>query len=262
MKKLTASIAAGIIMAGAVWTSVSAATYNDEEDNNLWAMTKDHNTTINKLADSNELNSTTIQPKQTSPLRETYQVEKDDTLIGIGNKYDVSVENLKKWNDLDSQLIAVGQELDIREAIRREDDSTSASDNHDTQAESDQDKLNKSAVHKVAAKTTESNEQSSNQNPQGKTITVSATAYTADCDGCSGVTSTGVNLNANPNAKVIAVDPDVIPLGSKVHVEGYGYATAADVGGAIQGNKIDVHVPTKNKAYNWGVRTVDVTIVN
>ncbi|MFX6153002.1 3D domain-containing protein, partial [Acinetobacter baumannii] len=49
---------------------------------------------------------------------------------------------------------------------------------------------------------------------------VIATAYTAYCTGCSGTTATGINLRANPNAKVIAVDPRVIPLGTKVYVEG------------------------------------------
>ena len=74
---------------------------------------------------------------------------------------------------------------------------------------------------------------------------MTATAYTAYCSGCSGKTATGVNLRSNPNIKVIAVDPKVIPLGSKVHVEGYGYAVAADTGGAIKGNKIDVFLSSK-----------------
>ncbi|MEI3599351.1 MULTISPECIES: PcsB-like coiled-coil domain-containing protein [unclassified Oceanobacillus] len=96
--------------------------------------------------------------------------------------------------------------------------------------------------------------------PDNKSFTVTSTAYTADCNGCSGVTSTGIDLKANPNAKVIAVDPSVIPLGSIVHVEGYGHAIAGDTGSAIRGNKIDVFVPTQKQATNWGVRTVKVTI--
>ncbi|RSL31666.1 peptidoglycan-binding protein [Salibacterium salarium] len=104
-------------------------------------------------------------------------------------------------------------------------------------------------------------ESSQSTESEGRTINVSATAYTADCSGCSGVTSTGVDLNANPNAKVIAVDPDVIPLGSKVEIEGYGTYTAADTGGSIHGNKIDVHMPNKSKAYDFGRRNVDVTIL-
>ncbi|RST71125.1 DUF348 domain-containing protein [Siminovitchia acidinfaciens] len=96
----------------------------------------------------------------------------------------------------------------------------------------------------------------------GKELYMNATAYTADCNGCSGVTSTGINLNANPNAKVIAVDPSVIPLGSKVWVEGYGYAVAGDTGGAIKGNKIDVHVKSKGQAINFGRKRVKVRIID
>ncbi|MCK6255992.1 peptidoglycan-binding protein [Fictibacillus sp. KIGAM418] len=97
---------------------------------------------------------------------------------------------------------------------------------------------------------------------QGKTVSVEATAYTADCDGCSGVTANGTNLKANPDVKVIAVDPDVIPLNSQVYVEGYGYAVAADKGGAIQGNRIDVFYSSKQKATEWGRKNVKVTILD
>ncbi|WP_077596044.1 G5 and 3D domain-containing protein [Oceanobacillus kimchii] len=96
----------------------------------------------------------------------------------------------------------------------------------------------------------------------GKTLTMKASAFTASCSGCSGVTATGINLSSNPNMKIIAVDPNVIPLGTKVHVEGYGEAVAGDTGGNIIGNRIDVHVPSSSDAYAWGVRTVKVTILD
>ncbi|MGO4890203.1 ubiquitin-like domain-containing protein [Anaerobacillus sp. MEB173] len=96
----------------------------------------------------------------------------------------------------------------------------------------------------------------------GKVLTMTATAYTANCSGCSGITATGINLNNNRNAKVVAVDPNVIPLGTRVHVEGYGNAIAGDTGGAIKGNKIDVHVPTKSDASSWGRKSVKVTILD
>jgi len=96
----------------------------------------------------------------------------------------------------------------------------------------------------------------------GKEMYVSATAYTAYCNGCSGVTATGINLRANPNLKVIAVDPRVIPLGTKVWVEGYGYAVAGDTGGAIKGNRIDVFVASKEEAYRFGRRQVKIRILN
>ncbi len=95
----------------------------------------------------------------------------------------------------------------------------------------------------------------------GKEFYVNATAYTANCNGCTGKTATGMDLRANPNAKVIAVDPNVIPLGSKVYVEGYGYAVAADTGGRIKGNRIDVFLPSKSAAYQWGTRKVKVKIL-
>ncbi|QNK49709.1 DUF348 domain-containing protein [Brevibacterium sp. PAMC23299] len=96
----------------------------------------------------------------------------------------------------------------------------------------------------------------------GKEIYVSSTAYTASCKGCSGVTSTGVDLKSNPGAKIIAVDPSVIPMGSKVYVEGYGYAVAADKGGAIKGNRIDVFFSSKNDAYRWGVKRVKIRVLD
>lgn len=89
-----------------------------------------------------------------------------------------------------------------------------------------------------------------------------ATAYTASCEGCSGVTATGINLKENPDAKVISVDPNVIPLGTKVYVEGYGEAIAGDTGGAIKGNKIDIFIPNKEDAINYGRQSVKVTILD
>ncbi|EIM05859.1 hypothetical protein A1A1_13952 [Planococcus antarcticus DSM 14505] len=96
----------------------------------------------------------------------------------------------------------------------------------------------------------------------GKEFYVSATAYTASCAGCSGITATGINLHSNPGLKVIAVDPNVIPLGSKVWVEGYGNAIAGDTGGAIKGNKIDLFMANKSDALSFGRKQVKVRILN
>jgi len=92
-------------------------------------------------------------------------------------------------------------------------------------------------------------------------ITMEATAYTANCTGCSGITRTGINLKANPNQKVIAVDPNIIPLGTKVYVEGYGTAIAGDTGGDIKGNRIDLFIPNRQDALNFGRRQVTVTVI-
>lgn len=96
----------------------------------------------------------------------------------------------------------------------------------------------------------------------GKEFYVEATAYTPYCAGCSGISAAGVNLRANPDMKLIAVDPRVIPLGTKVWVEGYGYAVAGDTGGAIKGNKIDILVQSKSEAYSWGRKKVRIKVLN
>jgi 3D (Asp-Asp-Asp) domain-containing protein len=59
---------------------------------------------------------------------------------------------------------------------------------------------------------------------------------------------------------VIAVDPSVIPLGTKVFVPGYGPAVAADTGTAIKGTIIDLWMPSTPQAQAWGRRTVTITI--
>ncbi|MFD2044335.1 LysM peptidoglycan-binding domain-containing protein [Ornithinibacillus salinisoli] len=241
MKKIVAVLASSILLAGASVTNVSAADYEVEKGDSLWGIAQNFNTTVDDILDINDLDETVIYPKQKLLIYKKYLVQKGDTLYAIGKEHDVSVEDLKEWNELKSDLILIGQELSIKTSKENKDDNESST--------------TASTLSKKEKKTDE-------ETPEGKTISVSATAYTAKCQGCSGITYTGVDLNSNPNAKVIAVDPSVIPLGSQVYVEGYGYATAADIGSAITGNKIDIHLPTKKEALNWGVRTVDVTIID
>jgi len=113
----------------------------------------------------------------------------------------------------------------------------------------------------VAVGTKEMTQLVSRGSETGKEFYVSSTAYTASCNGCSGKTAIGIDLHANPGAKIIAVDPSVIPLGTKVYVEGYGYAVAADTGTRIKGNKIDVFFASQSDAYRWGQRTVKIKIL-
>ncbi|MBM7708986.1 3D domain-containing protein [Enterococcus lemanii] len=94
----------------------------------------------------------------------------------------------------------------------------------------------------------------------GKTLYVQATAYSYKEVGSSFYTALGVDLRQN--SQVIAVDPSVIPLGSVVEVEGYGIALAADTGGAIKGNIIDVHLNSVDACKQWGRKfNVKVTIL-
>jgi 3D (Asp-Asp-Asp) domain-containing protein len=90
----------------------------------------------------------------------------------------------------------------------------------------------------------------------GRELTVSTTAYTPGVD-CGYNTATG----ARAGFGIVAVDPRVIPLGTKLYIPGYGYGVAADTGGAIKGNKIDVCFDTLDEARAWGRRTVTITIL-
>jgi 3D (Asp-Asp-Asp) domain-containing protein len=88
--------------------------------------------------------------------------------------------------------------------------------------------------------------------PTGKRqLTVSATCYDLP-----GRTATGVPVGRG----VVAVDPSVIPLGSRLYIPGYGNGVAADVGGGIRGNIIDLWFPTYAECAGWGRRTVTITI--
>ncbi len=83
------------------------------------------------------------------------------------------------------------------------------------------------------------------------------TAYTPFDPGCTGITATGTTARHG----VVAVDPSVIPLGTKVYVSGYGIAIAEDTGGAIKGNRLDVCFSSREAALEWGVRNVTVYII-
>ncbi|MDK2820661.1 MAG: hypothetical protein PWP31_626 [Clostridia bacterium] len=87
----------------------------------------------------------------------------------------------------------------------------------------------------------------------GTVVEMIATAYTHT----GNRTATGIW----PYRGVVAVDPKVIPLGTKLYVEGYGYAVAQDTGGLIKGNRIDVFMDTRTEAINWGRRKVSVRII-
>ncbi|MFC4697512.1 3D domain-containing protein [Enterococcus aquimarinus] len=104
--------------------------------------------------------------------------------------------------------------------------------------------------------------QAATTQPVGQTFIMESTAYSSDpADALGGgtVTATGQNLLTNPMA--VAVDPNVIPLGTRLYVEGYGEAIASDTGGAIKGNIVDVHFSTYEQCIQWGRRQVKVTIL-
>lgn len=75
--------------------------------------------------------------------------------------------------------------------------------------------------------------------------------YEHICGTGNGITATGTKVTAG---RTIAVDPRVIPYGTKVYIEGFGWRTAEDCGGAVKGNHIDIAAPTHNEALSIGTR--------
>ena len=90
----------------------------------------------------------------------------------------------------------------------------------------------------------------------GRTLAMNATAY-APGYGAGTITATGRRAGYG----LVAVDPRVIPLGTRLYIEGYGNAIAADTGGAIKGNRIDLGYNSGSEAFAFGRRPVSVQVL-
>lgn len=108
--------------------------------------------------------------------------------------------------------------------------------------------------------------QVSHDEPQWQTF--EATAYTAFCNtGCIGITRTGYDVRNTihkDGLRIIAVDPNVIPLHSLVEIDTGSRlieAIALDIGGAIKGNRLDLLMETKDEAFQFGRREVKVRVI-
>ncbi|GAA1373303.1 3D domain-containing protein [Peribacillus frigoritolerans] len=265
MKKSILSLAAAAAISGAFTIPVQAEDVKVKDGDTLWGISQTYKVSVEDIKSWNDLSSDAIYAGETIHIsqEEHYKVKSGDTLSGIAHKYDVGVNDIKSWNGLSSDTIHPGQEIVIKPAANKVEAASVGPAQKSEQSEpAEQSKPAEQTKPVEQSEPADSNNESQDQAESGKEITVSATAYTADCQGCSGTTATGVDLKANPDAKVIAVDPSVIPLGSKVYVEGYGYATAADTGSAIKGNRVDIFVPNEQDAVNWGVKNVKVQILN
>ncbi|WP_214804457.1 MULTISPECIES: 3D domain-containing protein [unclassified Exiguobacterium] len=121
---------------------------------------------------------------------------------------------------------------------------------------------------KEAASTVEPKKVAAKNETGGRQETFETTAYTNDAalngsyDG-KVLTASGYDVTHTihfEGRRIVAVDPSVIPLGTKVHVEGFGDAIALDTGGVIHGKIMDLMMETEQEAINWGRRSVQVTI--
>ena len=88
----------------------------------------------------------------------------------------------------------------------------------------------------------------------GKPIRLMSTAYS--------FTGNHTAVGANTQRGIVAVDPNVVPLGTHMFIEGYGYAVAADTGGAIKGKRIDLFFENRVDATHWGRRPVNAYLLD
>lgn len=262
-KKIIALTWAFIFATVAMATTASAVAIKVKDGDTLWTISQQHNVSIEDIKQQNHLQSnmifagSTIQvgEKKTTP-ENLYTIKVGDTLSDISIKTGISVSKLKSYNALSSDLIVAGTTL----KLTNEDQVIIPGDKAKSEKEKPVEIVKTKKVSNPTTKKELVKEQKTAEEAS-RTLTMVATAYTADCTGCSGITATGIDVrNSTPN--IIAVDPSVIPLGSKVWVEGYGTAIAGDTGGAIKGNKIDLLVEDYTTAINYGRQTVTVKILN
>lgn len=205
-----------------------------------------------------------------------YTIKWGDTLSVISEATGASLDTLVQVNEIqDANLIYPGTVLrfsaDQKEVTvdnGTEQRSYRVQNNNEVKevetteattqaAETETTQTTQAAQATPATETTQAAAASSNQG--GYYLTVEATAYSYNEAGLSNYTADGTNLVSEPN--VIAVDPSVIPLGSYVEIPGYGIFRAADTGGAIYGNRIDVHLVNLNDVYNFGRRTITIRVL-
>lgn len=190
-----------------------------------------------------------------------YTIKWGDTLSVISEATGASLDTLVQVNEIqDANLIYPGTELRFS-ADQKEVTVDNGTSQHSYRVQNNNEveevETTQAAQATPATETTQAAAASSNQG--GYYLTVEATAYSYNEAGLSNYTADGTNLVNEPN--VIAVDPSVIPLGSYVEIPGYGIFRAADTGGAIYGNRIDVHLVNLNDVYNFGRRTITIRVL-
>ena len=218
------------------------------------------NTTENREDD-------TIESGTTKVIQEGYNGECEVTVnITYNNGVEVSREEVSRVTTKEPQnkIVANGTKEKVMATPTPAPSSTpKATQKANTQPQPE--KVQQVSAQKTSAPTPQAVENATAGTIAGfsysRKITMSATGYTAfNSDGSRGTTATGRPAGQG----IVAVDPKVIPLGTRVYVEGYGEAIAADVGGAIKGNKIDLCFEWSNARIRqeFGRRNVTVYILN
>ncbi|WP_322552216.1 LysM peptidoglycan-binding domain-containing protein [Priestia megaterium] len=250
--------------------TIKEMTHKVQQGNTLWSISQQYGVTVDQIKEWNGLKSDLIYPGEQLKIQSPNgQAQQSSPSVAQAapeaQQAQAPAEQAQKeQQQAQAEQAQKEQQQAQAEQAQKEQQQAQAEQAQKEQQQAQAEQAQKEQQQAQAEQAQQQQQQpaESSQQASGKSMTVEATAYTANCAGCSGTTATGVDLKANPNQKVIAVDPSVIPLGSKVYVEGYGEAVAADTGGAIKGNRIDVFVPAEGDAQQFGRKSVKITVMN
>ncbi len=193
------------------------------------------------------------------------EVIKENEMSLISHSVSV-INSSSSINELESAVSTLNQlipQLNIDSVRDAANNSVQAAKNKIESLKAEEAKKAEEAAKNNAANSsnnTSSNNNSSQPSSDGKykkTLSMEATAYSGGT-----LTAMGLKPVRDPGGiSTIAVDPSVIPLGSKVYIPGYGYAIASDTGGVIKGNIIDLYMNSHDECISWGRRQVTLHIV-
>ncbi|ABG86064.1 3D domain-containing protein [Clostridium perfringens] len=193
------------------------------------------------------------------------EVIKENEMSLISHSVSI-INSSSSINELESAVSTLNQlipQLNIDSIKEAANNSLQAAKNKIESLKAEEAKKAEEAAKNNAANSsnpTSSNNSYSQPSSDGKykkTLSMEATAYSGGT-----LTAMGLKPVRDPGGiSTIAVDPSVIPLGSKVYIPGYGYAIASDTGGVIKGNIIDLYMNSHDECTSWGRRQVTLHIV-
>jgi 3D (Asp-Asp-Asp) domain-containing protein len=186
------------------------------------------------------VNNQLVEQPVTLPIQNSYTVRAGDTLWELAKKLGTSVQNLMAANEIQNpQLLQIGDKLTYTTWPGQKDVNMSSS--------------------QAGQAVPSSRGQSLSDVSDAKLIHCTLTAYTAGYESTGkspgeegyGLTSTGTQAT---QGVTVAVDPSIIPYGTKLYIPGIGYRVAEDTGGAIIGDHVDIFYDSLSTARNFGVK--------
>lgn len=234
--------------------------YTFQWGDTLWGVSQATDISVDKLVKVNDIDNRSLIHVGT-----TVYISRDLSVVSVQNEeevvsYDVSEDEVKETETPKEVEKAKEEKQAAKETQANEEAAQAAAEAKAAEEAAAAQAAEEAAAAQAAEETaavaaTQAAEEEAAAEPAaqeeaGRWMTMEATAYSRNQASLSNFTFTGIDLREN--SRVIAVDPNVIPLGSRIFVPGYGEYVAGDTGGAIKGHIVDVHFNTVDECNNWG----------